>query len=1286
MTKEAASDTRSEGPPADGARAGLYAPRILQHHLATDPGGRWWVHEGTAVFTDVSGFTKLSEQLARKGREGSEQITEVIGRCFESILAVAYDNGASLLKFGGDALLLWFQDAGHATRACRASVLMRRILRDVGRIDVPGAKVTLRMSQGVHSGEFHFFMAGETHHELVVTGPGWSRVVTMEHEADAGEILVSTETAALLPARCLGDSKGPGILLQRAPDGNDKLPLVPRPTVAHETLARCLAPAVRAHVLGGGGAPEHRPVTVAFIKFEGIDSLIATQGSAATADLLHRLVATVEAATEAQGIALLASDIDVDGGKLILTAGAPVVTGEDEERMLLALRAIVDAHVPVQIRIGVNRGAIFAGDIGPFYRRTYTVMGDVVNLAARLMAKAPVGRIYATADVLDRSNTLFGTTALAPFMVKGKSKPIAAWDVGDAMGSRTRQSTLEVLPLTGRDAEIATLREALSEARAGKGHAFEIVGEAGVGKSRLVNAVRDEAGDFTRLHAVCEAYTASKPYAVWQELLRELNGIARDMPEDAVAERLRSIVAERTPALMPWLPLIAIAFGVEVPSTPDVDMLAENHRRPKLHESVLAFLGALLPGPSLIALEDSHHMDVASSELLAYIAPQAATRPWVVVVARRPAAKASSAAAGVTRIELAPLAPADALRLVKMAAEKHPLPPHVLDVVAERSGGNPQFLRDLMRVAIDTGGVTALPDSAEAATMARIDALTPDDRTILRRAAVLGLTFHPRMLAWLDQGEASRIADASAWQRLREFFDEEDDGYLRFRRSLLRDAAYQGLPFKLRREYHGAAARNIASESGASEEMAGILSLHHFEAREFEPAWRQARIAAKRAGEVYAYVEAAELYSRSLEASRHVPRIAPEELASVQESLGDMLTRAGDFPRAIAAYDAARRLSSDRPLSTAELLIKRSRLEEKLGKYPQALRWAARARKVLADGTGSAIARQLARVDSWYATVLQAEGRNVDALQWAQQAIAAAESVDDPEALGAGCCVVALAKAALGQTDWEPFAERSLRAYERSGDRVKQAVILNNVGVVYQAEGRWDRAMDYYRRGGDASSKIGDRFTAALSSMNVAEILADRGEVTEADALLKEALPLWRSSKYRFFHGACLSLLGRVAMRDGRLDEASMRLQEAKSNFAHVGASQEAAAMDARLAECRLYAGDARGALELADATLSTAAAGEGVSAILPLLERVRGEALLRIGDDRAAHAAFTKGLETARARNDLYETLLLLIALIRVAERLGIPAPDGATEESERLFDSLHIRAIAELPPVPAA
>ena len=337
---------------------------------------------------------------------------------------------------------------------------MRRRLRDVGRIEVPGAKVTLRMSQGVHCGEFHFFAAGTSHVEFLPTGPGWSRLVAMEHAAEAGEILLSTEAAAFLPGRCLGKAKGPGVLLQREPTSHTaRMPLKPRPALPQEAIARCLSPAIRAHVLSGDVASEHRAVTIAFIRYQGIDALIGRSGPRAAGEALHRLMGVVEAATEEQEVTLLASDVDADGGKLILTAGAPKSTGDDEERMLLALRRIVEADLPMPIRIGVNRGSVFAGDIGPVYRRTYTVMGDAVNLAARLMAKAEPGHIYATASVLDRSNTLFETVELAPFAVKGKAQPVQAWSVGRAKGSRTRQVTLKRLPLIGRDAELATIRE-----------------------------------------------------------------------------------------------------------------------------------------------------------------------------------------------------------------------------------------------------------------------------------------------------------------------------------------------------------------------------------------------------------------------------------------------------------------------------------------------------------------------------------------------------------------------------------------------------------------------------------------------------------------------------------------------------------------------------------------------------------------------------------------------------------------------------------------------------------
>ncbi len=830
MTSEPAAP-----PPQENAeRAVPYLARILQQHLLADPESPSWVAEGTALFADVSGFTALSEQLAKKGREGAEQITDTIGGSFASILKVAYENGASLLKFGGDALLLWFQGADHAAHACAAAVRMRATLDDVGRIEMPGAKVTLRMSQGIHTGHFNFFSVGTSHLEMLPTGPAWTRTVAMEHAASAGEILASPETAALLSADLLGEAKGPGRLLLREPPGHEeKIPYIPRPKMAPEPLLRCLSPSIRAHVQAGGGHSEHRPVTIAFIRYEGTDALIGGEGAQAAAAALHRLVSIVEAATEEQGVTFLGSDVDADGGKLILTAGAPIVTGDDEDRMLLALRKIVESAPPLPIRIGVHRGAVFAGDIGPAYRRTYTVMGDAVNLTARLMAKAEPGQILATADVLDRANTLYATTKLEPFAVKGKAEPVQAWSIGRAEGSRTRQVSLQRLPLTGRNAELGVVRKTFASARSGEGRLLELVGDSGIGKTRLLEALRDAAAGFAKQRAACEAYTSSIPYVVWRELLREMLAFGRESADADIVARIRDEVSAKAPELAPWIPLLGAVLDVEIAPTPEVEMLAEKNRRTKLHETVARFLQVIAPDKVLFEIDDVHHMDEASAELLSYLINDIPTRPWLFAVARRPGATGFSApeSPAVVRIELKPLAPPDAVRLAQLATQQHPVPPHVLDVVAKRSGGNPQFLRDLLRTAIESGGVEDLPDSAEAAAMTQIDTLAPDDRAMVRRAAVLGMTFHPRMVAWLygeDEGPPPGEAELA---RLGEMFEVEPDGYLRFRHSLLRDSAYQGLPFKLRRQLHGSVARHLEEEMDFPEEVAGILSLHYSRSR-----------------------------------------------------------------------------------------------------------------------------------------------------------------------------------------------------------------------------------------------------------------------------------------------------------------------------------------------------------------------------------------------------------------------------------------------------------------------
>ena len=1199
---------------SDTVKTGRYVARILQQHLIEDAHRQFWTSHGSAVFVDVSGFTRLSERLARKGREGAEQISDAIGHSFESILELAYDHGGSLLKFGGDALLLWFAAEDHVERACRAALQMRRVLRDVGRIDIPGAKVTLRMAQAVHSGEFHFFAVGTSHLELLPTGPGWSRLVAMEQAADAGEILLSTETARLLPVRCLGDRKGTGVLLQRTPPGRtEKVPLRPRPEMPYEMVAHCLSPPIRAHVLGAGMS-EHRAVTTAFIRYEGTDALIERSGPHVAAEALQRLVNVVATAAEEQEVTFLGSDVDADGGKLILTAGAPKVIGDDEERLLLALRRIVETDLPIPIRIGVHRGSVFAGDIGPFFRRTYTVMGDAVNLAARLMAEAPPGSVYATADVLDHSNTVFETTELAPLAVRGKIKPVPAWAVGRAKGSRSRNVTLKQLPLIGRDAEFVVLRDALAAARTGNGRLIEIVGEAGVGKTRLLDALQDEATGMHVQHAVCEAYSASTPYAVWRELLREFMEFGRDDPDNVIEARLREALAARAGELTPWLPMIAMPFGLEIAPTPEVEMLAENNRRPKLHEVVGRFLAVMMPDPTLIQIDNAQHMDGASAALLTYLCGQVNGRPWLLAVARRDVGSRFEAPEmpTVVRIGLGPLAATDALRMTLLATTDDPLPRHVLELVAQRSGGNPQFLHDLLRAAIESGGAAGLPDSAEAAAMARIDALGPEHRALVRRAAVFGLTFHPRMLSWFADDGDSPPPEQATWEKLRELFDEEPDGYLRFRRSLLRDAAYEGLPYKLRRRLHGTVAAHMEEELDQPEEAADILSLHYHVAGEYRPARRYASVAARRAEGAYAYIEAAGLYGRALDAGRRLPDVPGDVVAATYTAQAECWYRAAEFHKAADGYAAAYRLRKGNPVDQASLLLKRARVEEKLGKYHRALRWAARARKAVKGLNDREAVRQAAQASTLSAVVLQVEGRQLDALRWARRGVAAAEAADAQNALGEAYHVMGWAFGVLGKEGARQLYHRSLEAYQRSGNVVRQAGVLSNLGVVCQWEGSWDEALSYYERSRDESLKIGSTINAGVARINIAEILIDRGELAEAEELLLETLPLWKASRHRYFLGACLSLLGRVSLRAGRLDEAIKRLEEARANFVHVGAEYEVPPVDARIAECRVCMGEIDAALALVDELLSRAGSSDAVARVAPLLKRVRAHALLQ--------------------------------------------------------------------------
>ncbi|MDQ1698216.1 MAG: hypothetical protein QOG34_79, partial [Frankiaceae bacterium] len=639
---------------------------------------------GSLAFVDISGFTALTERLAAKGKVGAEEMRELLDATFAALLARAYCYGASLVKWGGDAVLLLFEDHDHAALACRAADDMRRTMRQVGRLKTSVGNVQLRMSVGIDSGEFDFFLTGTSHRELLVAGPAATNTALMEQTAAAGEIVVSQATAAQLPTGCVGDPKGPGSLLRKAPEAHQRS----RYWIRHPDIdpGDALEPSIRDQLRAGTEDSEHRQVAIGFVEVSGVDDLLRQQGPGATSAALNDLVVRIQDACNRHRVTMWDTDISVDGFKVMLIAGAPRGTGHDEDGLVRAARTILDHHTgPIRLRIGVNRGRVFTGIFGPHFRRTWAVNGDAVNLAARVMGKAGTGQLLVTDATLERVASARDTEAVEPFTVKGKQEPIHAHLVRSVGPANTTASS--ATPFVGRKADLDRLREYADTARRGYGGHVAIHGDAGIGKTRLVEQLCSTLDNTWSIHrGFGDDYESATPYFVTSNLLREVLGVAWDAPDEDVVRRITGAA----PQLSHWLPLLLAAFGIDVADNETTRSVGAEFRTARIGALVVELLTALLPGPSILIVDDAHSADGVSMDVVARIAAATPSRPWLLLtLGRTPLATDD---AHVVTVE--PLSSAEAHDLV-VTGGGDAFPPHVVHSVVARAQGNPLFLREL---------------------------------------------------------------------------------------------------------------------------------------------------------------------------------------------------------------------------------------------------------------------------------------------------------------------------------------------------------------------------------------------------------------------------------------------------------------------------------------------------------------------------------------------------------------------------------------------------------------
>jgi class 3 adenylate cyclase/tetratricopeptide (TPR) repeat protein len=1213
---------------------------------------------GSLVSADISGFTALSERLAAHGREGAEELTILLNECFGGMIEIVDSVGGDVLKFGGDALLVLFEGPGHVERAAAACIRVRALIERSWSTRLV-RRVELGISQGVHSGVFDLHLVEAGHRELLVVGPGMTTTVSCEAAAGRGQILLSPAAAAQLHEGCLGERVPEGRVLAAAP----RVPaLDTRPALDDDGALTPYAPDWLTEQVAAGRVAEHRTVTVGFVFFGGVDDLLASDGPETVQERLQALASAVHEAADRHGVFWLASDVYGGGGKIILTAGAPRSTGRDEDAAVRTARELVEIDVGLPLRVGLNRGPVYMGDLGSPRRRTFTVMGDAVNLAARLMQKSTAGQVVASNAVLDLVPTRFEITPLEPFTVKGKVEPIMAALVGPRVGADTDDEEAVAtfgdgaLAFVGRATELATLREAYDRTTATtNGVLVDVVGEPGVGKSRLVDEWLGSL-EATVLRAKGGMYSRNSPYFAVITMLRELFEIDRSATPTVAGRLMAARVMERTPELEPWLPLLAIAFGAETPMTPEVELIDPANRAAKLREVVVDLLTAAVPGPIVFKVDDAHRLDEASDELFGAIARRLGRRPWLIVVIRwQDHPTFVDDADDVLSVEVGPLSQDEAAELARAAVRaSEDFDDDDLDDLLARGITNPLFLLELVRSGIS--GNVATPDSIEALVTARIDTLQASDRLLLREAAVLGSMIDTHVLAEAFGSHALR--NPARWQALSGFVSQESESVYRFRQGLYREVAYQGLAFRRRRELHAAIGRVL--ERRAGEDWASnseLLSLHFHEAHDWERSWRYSVIAGDSAESKYAHVEAAEFYRRALSIPRsHRP--SPMSYASVAETLADVLELGGQFDDAAEALRHARRIRRTRN-DDVRLMRKAGVLCERQGRYSQALRWYGRGLTALEGLDASQSQHAEGELALAYAGVRFRQGRLQDSVRWAQRAERLATEVDDTRMLAHASYLLMSGYSMLRRPEALHYRTVPLPLFEQIGDLMGQANVLNNLGADANDESQWQEALSFYERGRALFETVGDALGAATAALNIGEILSNQGRLDEAEALFDSALRACRRSGYEVGVAVATCYYGRLLGRRGDYDAARAMLTDALERFERIGASYYVVETKAFQLECDVLAGSAEA---VAAEPVLDAARAVGDPLLEAIVLRAQGWAHLVAGDHDDAIRLAEVCLQLSVEVGSRYETALAHVLRGQaLAANGGDPRPDNA-------------------------
>jgi class 3 adenylate cyclase/tetratricopeptide (TPR) repeat protein len=935
--------------------------------------------------------------------------------------------------------------------------------------------------------------------------------------------------------------------------------------------------------------------------------------------------------------------------------GAPLAREDHARRAVLAAlgiqRALRERAIEkpragedLDVRMGLNTGLVVVGKIGDNLRMDYTAVGDTTHVASRLEQLAAPGSIVISEATYRLVRGYILAEDLGELSVKGKTDPVHAFKV---LGPGPRRSRLEgpdgaqtLTPFVGREHELAVLQDLLARAETGRGQVVGIVGESGVGKSRLFHEFRrcQRGRSVTFLEGRCFSYGSSIPYLPVLDILRQSCGITETDGPEAIGQKVEWALNEvgiDPSEAAPYLQyLLGVRKGTEKTAALSPQALksrsADLLRQLTLKESRRR--------PLVILAEDLQWIDKTSEEYTSSLVDSVAGSPVLMVLTYRPGyqppwMKKSYA----TQIGLAQLSAAESLAVVHSVTEPGGASDAVSRSILAKAEGNPLFLEELTRAANERRDLKAgdfLPGSIHDVLGARIDSLSQAAKRTVQAAAVLGREVSLRLLeAVSDQPEA--LDEVMSELTRREFLYERAGAAERvyvFRHALIQEVAYATLLEQRRAALHGRAARTLeAFYDRRTDEVVELLAHHFGRSDDVEKAVDYAILAGEKAQRHWANAEALAHFGIALSRLDALPESPATSLRRI-----DAVLRQGEVRFAVGQHVEQR-----------TLLEQIGPLVERFADPPRRAAW-----------------------HYWIGFLLSLTGGRPEvAIAHCAQAVAIAESSGLLELCAfAESCLAQVYVFAGDLRRGVEVGERGLRTFEALGNRWWAGRTLAHLAAAANALGQWDRAVGYCQRALSHGMAVDDLRlkVSALLRMGLTHI--QKGEISAGLRRCEEAQAL---SPTPYDAAAVRGIRAYGLIKEGRLNEGIIELKDVLDWYARSNLRFTRYQFMLWLGEGYLAAGELELARNAAEEVRS-ASEETGYRHLEALARRLLGECLLP-ADPSAASAHISHAVEAFRqsgARNHLARALVTEAALRR---RLGdIAGARSALDESLAIFEEV--------------